>query len=219
MRSVVVVLPASMCAMIPMLRVFSSEYLRGMVQRAGCGGTGKENGPLGPARTTRSGAESSCYVPEVSILRRDVPGRARSSAHGDGREVIVAEGLPAPGRSRARESAAMWRFCPRFESAVSAGRRRRARPGQTPVRPPCAATARPAAAVDGCRPSPLPAVVREGLVGLRHAEDVVLALERAALLVRGVHELVGEPLGHRLLAAVARELDQPADGERAGAAR
>jgi hypothetical protein len=30
MRSVVVVLPASMCAMIPMFRVFSSVYLRGM---------------------------------------------------------------------------------------------------------------------------------------------------------------------------------------------
>src|SRR5690349_20598863 len=64
----------------------------------------------------------------------------------------------------------------------------------------------------------LPAVVGEGLVGLRHAEDVVLALERAALLGLGVHELVGEPLGHRLLAALAGEEDEPADGERAGAA-
>src|SRR5947209_17914840 len=36
MRSVVVVLPASMCAMIPMLRVFSSENVRGM--RAVSGG-------------------------------------------------------------------------------------------------------------------------------------------------------------------------------------
>src|SRR4051794_11249434 len=63
----------------------------------------------------------------------------------------------------------------------------------------------------------LPAVVRKGLVGLRHAVDVVLALERAALLGGGVHQLVGEPLGHRLLAAVASELDQPADGEGAGA--
>src|ERR1700729_3095600 len=32
MRSVVVVLPASMCAMIPMFRVFSSVNLRGMAQ-------------------------------------------------------------------------------------------------------------------------------------------------------------------------------------------
>src|SRR3954468_19910742 len=49
----------------------------------------------------------------------------------------------------------------------------------------------------------LPAVMREGLVGLRHAEDVVLPLERAALLGLRVEELVGEPLGHRLLAALA----------------
>ena len=34
-----------------------------------------------------------------------------------------------------------------------------------------------------------------------------------------VHQLVGEALGHRLLAALAGELDEPADGERAGAAR
>src|SRR3954447_2232901 len=64
----------------------------------------------------------------------------------------------------------------------------------------------------------LPAVVREGLVGLRHAEDVVLALVRAALLGLRVEQLVREPLRHRLLAPVAGELDQPADRERAGAA-
>src|SRR3712207_8960908 len=46
----------------------------------------------------------------------------------------------------------------------------------------------------------LPAVVGEGLVGLRHPVDVVLALVRAALLVLGIQELVGEALGHRLLA-------------------
>src|SRR6185295_20165686 len=65
---------------------------------------------------------------------------------------------------------------------------------------------------------PLPAVVGKGLVGLRHAEDVVLALERAALLGLRVEQLVGEPLRHRLLATVAGELDEPAHGERAGAA-
>jgi hypothetical protein len=35
MRSVVVVLPASMCAMIPMFRVFSSGKLRAMVPFVG----------------------------------------------------------------------------------------------------------------------------------------------------------------------------------------
>src|SRR3712207_8484733 len=61
---------------------------------------------------------------------------------------------------------------------------------------------------------PISAVVGEGLVGLRHAEDVVLPLVRAALLGLRVEQLVGEPLGHRLLAPVARELDQPAHGDR-----
>src|SRR4051794_38800489 len=65
----------------------------------------------------------------------------------------------------------------------------------------------------------LPAVVREGLVGLRHAEDVVLALVRAALLGLRVEQLVGQALRHRALAAVARELDQPPHGQRAGAVR
>src|SRR3954468_11499642 len=64
----------------------------------------------------------------------------------------------------------------------------------------------------------LPAVVGEGLVGLRHAVDVVLALPGAALLGDRVEDLVGEALGHRLLAAVAREADEPADGKGAGAA-
>jgi len=61
--------------------------------------------------------------------------------------------------------------------------------------------------------------VREGLVGLRHAVDVSLRLNGATLLVERVHQLVGEALGHRLLAALTGELDEPADGERAGAAR
>src|SRR6185436_15762642 len=64
----------------------------------------------------------------------------------------------------------------------------------------------------------LPAIVREGLVRLRHAEDVVLPLVRAALLGLGVGQLAGEPLRHRLLAAGASELDQPANRQRAGAA-
>src|SRR5215210_7000172 len=64
----------------------------------------------------------------------------------------------------------------------------------------------------------LPAVVREGLVRLRHAEDVVLPLVGAALLGLGVHELARQALRHRLLAARAGELDQPAHGERARSA-
>src|SRR5205823_9252808 len=62
-------------------------------------------------------------------------------------------------------------------------------------------------------------IVREGLVGLRHAVDVVLALVGAALLGLGVEELVREPLRHRALAALPREFHEPTDGERPGAAR
>src|SRR5262245_61150235 len=66
--------------------------------------------------------------------------------------------------------------------------------------------------------SALPAVVREGLVGLRHTVDVVLLLERAPLLVQRVHELARELRGHALLTAVARVLHDPPQGERARAA-
>src|SRR6187431_2791823 len=66
--------------------------------------------------------------------------------------------------------------------------------------------------------SRLPAVVREGLVGLRHPVDVVLLLEGAALLVRGVEDLADELVDHLLLAALPGERDQPAHGEGAGAA-
>src|SRR5215213_1796972 len=66
--------------------------------------------------------------------------------------------------------------------------------------------------------SPLPAVVREGLVGLRHPVDVVLLLECAALRVPRVHQLARDLLLHPLLAPLARELDEPADRERARAA-
>src|SRR5579884_3331196 len=66
--------------------------------------------------------------------------------------------------------------------------------------------------------TPLPAVVREGLVRLRHPIDVVLALERTALLVQRIENLVREPLTHALLAPLACELHEPAHRERAGAA-
>src|SRR5947207_5738923 len=64
----------------------------------------------------------------------------------------------------------------------------------------------------------LPAVMREGLVGLRHPVDVVLALERPTLLVQGVQNLVGELRAHSFLAALARVHHEPAHGERAGPA-
>jgi hypothetical protein len=58
----------------------------------------------------------------------------------------------------------------------------------------------------------------EGLVGLRHPVEVVLALEGVALLVEGIQNLAGELVRHVLLAPVARVRDEPAHGERARAA-
>jgi hypothetical protein len=72
--------------------------------------------------------------------------------------------------------------------------------------------------VPASRARQLPAVVGECFVGLRHPEDVVLALPGAALLGLGVDEFGGEALGHGLFAALAGEFDEPADGEGAGAA-
>src|SRR4051812_40968089 len=66
---------------------------------------------------------------------------------------------------------------------------------------------------------PLPAVVGEGLVGLRHAVDVVLLLEGAALLVGGVEDLADELVDRPLLAPLAGGGHEPAHRERAGTAR
>src|SRR6476659_2138467 len=66
--------------------------------------------------------------------------------------------------------------------------------------------------------SVLPAIVGEGLVGLRHPVDVVLFLVSAALLVERVHQLACQLVAHVLLAPVPGELDDPANRERAGTA-
>src|SRR5690348_13237834 len=65
----------------------------------------------------------------------------------------------------------------------------------------------------------LPAVVGEGLVGLRHAIHVVLALVGPALLVLRVEDLADELVDHLLLTPLARERHEPADGQGAGATR
>src|SRR5699024_9435332 len=63
------------------------------------------------------------------------------------------------------------------------------------------------------RRSELPAVVREGLVGLSHLVHVLAALDSGPEAVGGVEDLVHEALGHRLLAASARVVDEPAQRE------
>src|SRR5580658_5308926 len=63
----------------------------------------------------------------------------------------------------------------------------------------------------------LPAVVREGLVGLGHLVHVLAALRRRTDPVRGVEDLVGETVGHRLLTPCLGVGGEPADRERRGA--
>src|SRR5690606_20633635 len=56
----------------------------------------------------------------------------------------------------------------------------------------------------------LPAVVREGAVGLGHLVRVLAALDRGAEAVRGVQDLVLQALGHRLLTTTLGVADEPA---------
>src|SRR2546423_2210747 len=60
----------------------------------------------------------------------------------------------------------------------------------------------------------LPAVVGEGLVGFGHLVCVLAALHTRAEAVARVQQLVHQSLGHRLLAALPRVTDQPAQRER-----
>src|SRR5919202_1099404 len=61
---------------------------------------------------------------------------------------------------------------------------------------------------------PSPAVVGEGLVGLRHLVHVLSPLDAGAEAVARVEQLVHQPLDHGLLAARAGVADQPAQGQR-----
>src|SRR3954447_13116659 len=71
MRSVVVVLPASMCAMIPMFRVFSNGKLRAMVPKSSSGSKPQKKAPKGPAKRP---AKKQRKLPErgamIAALRR-----------------------------------------------------------------------------------------------------------------------------------------------------
>src|SRR3954451_2670801 len=71
MRSVVVVLPASMCAMMPMFRVFSSGKLRAMSPKSSSRDKPQKKGPEGPAKRP---AKEQRKLPErramIAALRR-----------------------------------------------------------------------------------------------------------------------------------------------------
>src|ERR1035437_3604193 len=59
----------------------------------------------------------------------------------------------------------------------------------------------------------------EGLVRLGHLVGVFLALDGGAEVVGGVHQLVGQLLGHRLAGAGPGVADDPASGQRGAAGR
>src|SRR5262249_1965146 len=62
----------------------------------------------------------------------------------------------------------------------------------------------------------LPAVVSEGPVGLRHLVRVLAPLHRGAETVACVHQLIQEPVDHRLLPPRPRVAGEPAKAERGG---
>src|SRR5690606_19891127 len=64
----------------------------------------------------------------------------------------------------------------------------------------------------------LPAVVREGLVGLGHLVRVLALLHSGTEAVAGIEELVEQTLGHGLLPTGAGVTDQPAQCQRVGTA-
>src|SRR3954465_10119481 len=63
----------------------------------------------------------------------------------------------------------------------------------------------------------LPAIVGECFVRLSHAVYIFFFLDRGALAVRGIEQLVRELIGHTLFGAAAAIEQQPADGERGAA--
>src|ERR1043166_8987496 len=63
-------------------------------------------------------------------------------------------------------------------------------------------------------PGSLPPVMREGLVGFRHPVHVFLLFDRSAARVGGVDQLVRQFVDHGLSGALARILQEPANGQR-----
>src|SRR4051794_37167724 len=101
MRSVVVVLPASMCAMIPMLRVFSRGNLRGISEGGGgSGGCGQRKRAPRARAHAKGRSRTWRYVLEVSMLaQRAVRGSARMSGALHGADGDDSKGF-VPDRSR-----------------------------------------------------------------------------------------------------------------------
>src|SRR5215471_20672997 len=59
--------------------------------------------------------------------------------------------------------------------------------------------------------SPLPPVMRERLVGLRHPVNIVSLLDRSAAQIRGIIQFVSQLLRHAFLRAAPRVENDPPD--------
>src|SRR6266536_4496567 len=204
MRSVVVVLPASMWAMIPMFRVLPSGYSR-MTRPPFPDGCWRSFVACAASATS----SSSNFVAGTAISDPLVrPGAYRSALPTD---LLSGRGLPleAPGPP-VRPGA----YRPAVPTDLLSGR---GLPLEAPgplhkCRAP--ARARPRSFLR-CSPS----VMGERLVRLGHLVEVLAALHRRALADGGLHDLAHQPLAHRVLAALAGEVHQPPQRQRRAARR
>src|SRR5581483_7525249 len=62
-----------------------------------------------------------------------------------------------------------------------------------------------------------PPVMREGLVGLRHAMRILALPDGGTAILGGIHQFVSQAERHGFLAAIASGLDHPAHGQRLAA--
>src|SRR5690606_17374354 len=68
--------------------------------------------------------------------------------------------------------------------------------------------------LDISRSTRLPPVVSERPVGLRHPVCIILLLDRVALVPARRDQLIGQPIGHRLVTTLTRVADQPLHRQR-----
>src|SRR2546423_11259400 len=201
MRSVVVVLPASMWAMIPMLRVRSSGYslIKGapaLPSTALSLGFWRNSGSLAIAFTTNPSnppTDVAACVVTSSFLPVPIP--VTNFLQQNGREAISRPGGFAARKPMSAKPPAC--FCPKLPPVRVCVRKRTFQ-----LTPPPA-----------CRPGASPPVVRERPVRLRHFVQVLPPLHRSTHTVCCIHQLTGQPGLHGALPPCPGEVHDPADRE------
>src|SRR5438477_5792908 len=201
MRSVVVVLPASMWAMMPILRVLSSGCRSGMTIPCGwqrlvthrsepdVGAQAADDPQLSDEK---AGGTAVTHHDRTAIARFRSLYECRTEKRSDYRSRprwIRCHGLAI---DDPLADCAAWPCRPRRASFDHFGRRQFA--------------------------GVLPAIVRERLVRFGHLVQVFAALDRCTDRVRRVDDLGGETLGHGALAPLPRKAHDPADREGIGPA-